>query len=99
MALLLSYPRVRADEERVFVEYSDGRRMLWGEEESEAEAKVVAEVLELELKVFEYIRVNVDESLSALHGALGSIASEDLVDEFIHEVLLQKVRANYLQVK
>ncbi len=95
---LSPYPKVHVLNGQVIIEYSNGRRMLWSKEESEAEGKQVAAVLELELKVFEYIQGYVDELFSTLQDTLGSIAAEYLIDEYIHEVLTQKVRANYLRV-
>lgn len=80
----------------VIIEDSSGEKMLWSNESTVSEAKHVAETLELELKVFEYVKTHIDESLVTLHDTLGPLVSEDMVREFIQEVLSQKTRSNLI---
>lgn len=87
------FPTVCVVEDKVVIEYSDGKRVLWGRETSEVKAKKVAETLELELKIFDYIEKHVDESLLNIRSSLNTIASDSLLDELINEVILLKGRS------
>lgn len=92
MRLFSSYPRVYAESDLVIIEYQNGKQFLWGYEESIRVAERVAQVLELELQILNYVQRHFDECIQDLQSSLGSVGSEDMLNELILEVLSQKIR-------
>lgn len=92
MRFLSSYPRVFAEKDWVIIEYSNGKQYLWGQERSAQEARNVADVLDIELKVLDYVQHYMGESITTLKSSLSDIITDKILNEIINDVILQYAR-------
>lgn len=97
MEVVSPFPKVYTMENMVIIEKSDGVRQLWGYEASLDEAKRVAEILQLELRVMHYVLEHIDNPHEVIYGSLRDLAPVELISEMITEAEYQRNRAKYFE--
>ena len=85
------FPRVYNKDTLVFIEYEKGKKYTWGKEASIEKAATVAAQLEKELQLLEYIKTELNTSLTNIHETLNEHPTT-LVNQLIKEALRQKHR-------
>ena len=89
--ILPSYPRVYAEYDVVVIENKPDERLFWGRESSVEKARQVAQELENELRIMEYIKNTIEKTIDEIKNAFPQHDSI-LIRELISEVLFQKAR-------
>ena len=78
-------PSVVAKNKSVFIIFSNGKEILWGEEETLEEASKVAKELEVELRAVKYLQNMVHDFITEMREYLASL---DIDDTLLDSILI-----------
>lgn len=88
---LPAYPKVKTWNDLVIIEYNNGEKIVWGQENSVNRAVKVAKKLEFELKLLQYIEELFNKYLETIQVNTEQYNDDKLVNELIKEVLWSKI--------
>ena len=92
MVVLPSYPRAYSQDDLIIIEDKEGIRYVWGNEKNSEKAEIVAEQIDIELRLYAYIQETADTFLSSIFDSITSIADDAVILEFMHDALYQWIR-------
>ena len=92
MVVLPLFPKAYANDNLVIIEYEDGRTYVWGREITSETARLVAEQMDVELKLLAYIQETAGIFLNIIYDSVSSIADDSVISELMSDVLFHWVR-------
>lgn len=95
MVTLPAFPKVISNEDMIIIKHADGNTYVWGSEETPEKAKLVAEQMDIELKLYAYVTETLDIHIETIQDSITSIADNALINQILNEALYQQIRKRY----